>query len=180
MVLVLFAEGFEEIEALTVVDILRRAKIDVITAGVGSKSVIGSHEIKIECDIELSDEFLDKNLSALVLPGGMPGTLNLEKSETVIELIKKAYKEDTLLAAICAAPSVLGKLGLLRGLEATCYPGFEKYLEGAVLSEKGVCQSGKIITGRGMGCSIDFALKILENLKTAEDALRIRSSLQCV
>ncbi|HRT82901.1 MAG TPA: DJ-1/PfpI family protein, partial [Oscillospiraceae bacterium] len=175
-----FAEGFEEIEALTVVDILRRAKIDVITVGVGSKSVIGSHEIKIECDIELSEELLDNNLSAVVLPGGMPGTLNLEKSETVIKLVQKAYKEGTLLAAICAAPSVLGKLGLLRGLEATCYPGFEKHLEGAVLSEKGVCQSGKIITGRGMGCSIDFALKILENLKTAEDALRIRSSLQCV
>ena len=135
MVLVLLAEGFEEIEALTVVDILRRAEVDVKTVGVGSKNISGSHSIKVECDLQLSDEIFNKDISALVLPGGMPGTLNLEKSEAVIKLVKKTHDKNVLIAAICAAPSVLGKLGLLKGHEATCYPGFEKYLEGAAISD---------------------------------------------
>ncbi|NLP47623.1 MAG: DJ-1/PfpI family protein [Clostridiales bacterium] len=180
MVLVLLADGFEEIEALAVVDILRRVDLDVKTVGVGNKKIVGSHDIAIECDLLLTDELLQADLEALVLPGGMPGTLNLERSEKVIKLIKKAYENEILLAAICAAPMVLGKLGLLKGLEATCYPGFEEHLTGATISEKSVVKSGNIITGKGMGCSIEFALKILESLTTAGEAAVMRESLQCM
>ena len=124
MIYVFLANGFEEIEALAVVDVLRRAELDVLTVGVGEDFVIGSHQIPVACDIAEKSLILDEKTEAIVLPGGMPGTLNLEKSETVQNAIDWATKNDKLVCAICAAPSILGHKGLLNGKSATCFPGF--------------------------------------------------------
>ena len=134
MVYLFLADGFEEIEALTPVDLLRRAGVSVKTVGVTGKCVTGSHKIKVEADVTIDEAIRDLSdasveLEMIVLPGGMPGAKNLDESEGVDRFIKEALSRDAYLAAICAAPMVYGKRGLLEGRDATCYPGFEKYLE---------------------------------------------------
>lgn len=178
MVYVFLAPGFEEIEALAVVDVLRRAELDVLTVGVGEDFVIGSHQIPVACDIAEKSLILDEKTEAIVLPGGMPGTLNLEKSETVQNAIDWATKNDKLVCAICAAPSILGHKGLLNGKSATCFPGFEEELFGADISKDYVVKDGSIITARGMGSAIEFGLQIAEVLTSRENAQKIRASLQ--
>lgn len=161
MVYVFLADGFEECEALAPVDILRRGGIDVTTVGVGSKSIKGAHGITVLCDCD-TNCIPKSDLTAVILPGGMPGTLNLEKNETVIEYVKAAAKENRIIGAICAAPSILGHIGLLKGKKATCFGGFEKDLKGAsVDSTLPVVTDGNIVTAYGAGAAFDFGFALL-------------------
>ncbi len=175
MVYVFLAKGFEELEALTPVDVLRRAGVEVKTVGVTGKRVTGSHGISINCDIT-ADEAEFENLDGIILPGGMPGTVNLEKDETVIKFIDYAADNNKIIGAICAAPMILGRKGLLQGKNAVCFTGYEKELTGAhVLDRPAVCDKN-IVTGWGAGGSFDFALLYLETLlgsaETAEKTAR--------
>lgn len=178
MIYVFLANGFEEIEALAVVDVLRRAELQVLTVGVGEDFVIGSHQIPVAADIYERDLVLDKNVDAIVLPGGMPGTLNLEKSAVVQKAVDWAVENNKLICAICAAPSILGHKGLLDGKEATCFPGFEEELFGAHISKDFVVKDGNFITAKGMGSAIEFGLQIAESLTSPAEAKKIRASLQ--
>lgn len=173
MVYIFLADGFEECEALVPLDILRRGGIEVSTVGVTGKSVTGAHGITVTADIDSEEAVID-NLKAVVLPGGMPGTLNLEKSETVQKFIDFAADKGALICAICAAPSVLGHKGLLNGKKATCFPGFEKELYGARFEDVKAVSDGKIITACGAGAAFEFGFKILTALtgdKTAAEQL---------
>lgn len=178
MVYLFLADGFETIEALAVVDMLRRAKINVCTVGVTGKTVMSSHNIPVTADIEV-DEFKPENLEAVVLPGGMPGTLNLEANGTIQQTIDYAVDNNKFVCAICAAPSILGHKGLLKGKEAISFPGFEDDLTGAVISEKYVVTDGRFITARGAGVAVDFGLEIVKQLANEELALKIRETIQC-
>jgi len=168
MVYVFLAEGFEELEALAPVDILRRNKIDVKTVGVTGKTVVSSHGVPVVCDIEIKDAKKNNNIEAVVLPGGMPGTINLENSKEVQSFIDFASKENKLLCAICAAPSILGHKGLLTGKNATCFNGFEKDLLGATVKCQPVVKDGNIITAFGAGGAFQFGFEILKALKGEE------------
>ena len=150
MVYVFLADGFEDIEALAPIDILRRANVDVKTVGVTGKEVTSSHGVTVKADISVSDIKLDSDLELIVLPGGMPGTLNLEASVGVQKAIDFCAANDKYIAAICAAPSILGHKGLLKGKKATCFPGFEKDLVGADACSDLVVIDGKFITGNGL------------------------------
>ncbi len=161
MIYVFLAEGFEEIEALTPVDCLRRAGKTVQTVGVGGSVIMGAHGIPVAADITAEDIQLNEALEMIVLPGGMPGTRNLGKSQAVQDALTYCSGQKRLIAAICAAPSVLGARGLLSGKTATCYPGFEPQLTGCNAVAAPVCQDGNIITGRGPGAAMDFALHLV-------------------
>ena len=179
MIYVFLANGFEEIEALTPVDILRRAGLNVTTVGIGGKKICGSHGISVDADIS-DDMFGDTNPEAVILPGGMPGTLNLDASQTVENALESAEKNDAFICAICAAPMVLGKRGLLKGYRAACYPGFEKYLEGADVADvrkEPVITDGKRITGAGMGVAKEFSLAIAAAISGKETADKIDYSI---
>lgn len=157
---VFLAEGFEEIEGLTVVDILRRAGLEVVTiSNMGKKEITGSHMISVLADA-LYEEVDFSELDGVVLPGGMPGTTNLGSHDGVITVVQSFAKEGKLVAAICAAPSVLGQAGVLQGKKAVCYPGVEDKLEGAEVGYEDVAESGNVITSRGMGTAIPFALRL--------------------
>ncbi len=160
MVYVFLAEGFEEIEALATVDIIRRAEIPVSTVGIGGKFVTGSHGIKVESDI-LPEQIKKDDITAVILPGGMPGSLNLKNSDVVKQTVTYAYNNGKIVAAICAAPIVLGHLGILKGKKATCYSGFENELTGADLKNVPVCVDGNVITAWGAGVAADFAFNII-------------------
>lgn len=176
-VYVFFANGFEEIEGLTVVDILRRGQIETVMVSVtGQRVVMGAHNIPVTMD-GLFEEYDFSDGSLYVLPGGMPGTRHLGEHEALCELLIKAKAEGKKVAAICAAPSVLGQLGLLKGEKATSYPGFEEKLEGAVITLKPVEVSGQITTSRGMGTAIPFALELLAQLKGREIAEEMGKSI---
>ena len=173
MVYMFLAEGFEEIEALSPLDLLRRAGVEIKTVGIGSQTVCGAHGISVLAD--MSDvEMQDFSAEMIILPGGMPGTLNLDASNTVHKAIDEAAQNGSYIAAICAAPSILGTLGLLRGKEAICYPGFEEKLLGAKISENRVVVDDKIITAAGMGVALEFGLALVEILcgKEKSEALR--------
>lgn len=161
MIYMFLADGFEEIEALCPLDLIRRAKLDITTVGIGGKTVCGSHGIKVIADI--ADNELDcRDAEMVILPGGMPGTLNLGNSEICANAVLEAHKKGAFVAAICAAPSVLGKLGLLVGKKAVCFPGFEDELKGAEVLSCGVCRDENIITGAGMGVAFEFGLALVE------------------
>lgn len=178
MVYVMLADGFEEIEALTVVDVLRRANIDVSTVSVtDSKTVTGSHNIPVISDICISDADLN-TADMVVLPGGMPGTNNLYNNKTLEEGLAYRVRNNKWIAAICAAPIILGKRGYLEGLEAVCFPGFEKELAGAAIKNQKVVISNKFITSKGPGTALDFALAIVSILKDEDTAREIRTSMQ--
>lgn len=162
---IFMADGCEEIEGLTVVDIVRRAKMDITMISVnGKREVTSSHGVTFLTDAVAEEVDYDA-LDGIVLPGGMPGTLHLLDHATVNEVIKKFAGEGKLVAAICAAPSVLGAAGILEGRRATCHPGFEEKLTGAATSEDAVVVDGNIITSRGMGTAIPFALEIVRYLR---------------
>ena len=174
MIYMFLADGFEEVEALCPLDLMRRAGLSVTTVGIGKRNIIGAHNIIVTADI--SDNELSLNDTEMIfLPGGMPGTLNLAASKTVIDAIKYADVNDIYIAAICAAPSILGDMGLLHGKEAICYPGFEDRLTGAILSNKKVVRSGKIITAAGMGVALEMGLCIIEALISKDKAEEIRT-----
>lgn len=175
MVYTLLATGFEEIEALTVVDILRRAEIPVKMVSVTDNlNVTGAHGIEVVADCLLSG-IEDGEL--LFLPGGLPGVTNLEASKAVVDLIKKYASTEKYISAICAAPSILGKLGLLNGRKATCYPSFEKYLDGAEYLTEKVVIDGNFITSRGAGTASDLGFKIVSLLKVKELAEKLKSGM---
>lgn len=178
MIYVFIGHGFEEIEALTVVDVLRRAELEVRTVGIGGRQVTGSHGITVVCDIEDLDAS-PESLNMIVLPGGMPGTLTLEKSPVVQSFIDFAADNGKWIAAICAAPSILGHKGLLRDRSAVCFPGYEEQLAGAEISRDYVCVDGRYVTGKGMGVALDFSLKLVELLVSRERAQTLKASLQC-
>lgn len=176
-VCIFFATGYEEIEALTVVDILRRAEIDVDMVSVtGEKTVTSSHNITVEMD-KLFNEVNFENVDMLVLPGGMPGTTNLEAFEPLMNRIDEFYNNGKYVAAICAAPSIFGHRGILKGKTACSYPTFESHLEGAAVSKKAAVVDGNVITGRGMGAAIPFALAILTELKGNEEAEAMKEKI---
>ena len=179
MVYVFLANGFEEMEALAPVDMLRRAGAEVCTVGVGSDIITGAHKIPVKTDITADKIVLNDELEMIVLPGGMPGTTNLEASPDVLGAVDFCADNNRYIAAICAAPSIIGHKGLLEGRYATCFPGYEKDLIGAKHSSRLVAVDGKFITAKGAGCSIKFALKLVELLVSKEKAESIESGMQC-
>lgn len=179
MVYVFLADGFEDIEALAPIDILRRANVEVKTVGVTGKEVTSGHGVTVKTDISVSDIKLDSDLELIVLPGGMPGTLNLEANAGVQKAIDFCAANDKYIAAICAAPSILGHKGLLNGKKAVCFPGFEKDLIGAETCSDLVVKDGEFITGKGPGACIEFGLKLAEILVSADAALKIKAGMQC-
>lgn len=176
-VCVFLADGFEEIEGLTVVDLLRRAGIVVTTVSItGELTIHGAHGIDVQAD-ELFENVSYKEQDMAVLPGGMPGTLHLGAHAGVKSVLEAFYEEKKYLAAICAAPSVLGKYGMLKGRTATSYPGFEEALEGAAYVYDKVAVDEFVITSRGMGTAIAFALKLIEVLLGTEKEKEIREAI---
>ena len=172
MVYLFLAEGFEEIEALTPVDLLRRAGVEVKTIGVGGDVIRGTHGIDVKADINAKDLDVSRtDFDMIILPGGMPGAKNLDESAVVDAFIKKAEKNGSYLAAICAAPMILGKRGILSGKRATCFPGFEKYLTGADFTGGRVESDGNVVTSCGMGAALEFALELCRLIK-GEDAAK--------
>ncbi|WP_297089895.1 DJ-1 family glyoxalase III [uncultured Draconibacterium sp.] len=164
------AEGFEEIEAISIIDVLRRADLDIEIVSMNkTMEVTGSHQITVKADTLFEDLDYD-NIDMIVLPGGMPGAANLKAHSGLREQILNFNDMKKPLAAICAAPMVFGNLGLLKEKQATCYPGFEDELHGAIITGEAVEEAGNIITGKGAGVAIDFALKIVEKFKGKEVA----------
>lgn len=177
MVYIFLADGFEEVEALCPFDLLLRAGVEIKSVGVGGKrEIVGSHGIHILADIT-DTEFSDSKPQMIILPGGMPGTKNLEASKKVKKAIEDAYRSEAFIAAICAAPSILGKMGLLDGKEAVCFPGFEKFLYGARPSDKKVVRSDKIITAAGMGVALPFGLELVSALMGHDEADRLSAQV---
>ena len=170
------AEGFEETEAITPLDLVMRAGADIKTVAIGKqKSVCGAHGIKIEADIFCDEMRLD-DCDGLILPGGGLGTENLFASEIVKNAVEKIYGEGKLVCAICAAPTVLGRMGLLENKSAVCYPGMEDMLHCKETSEKGVVRDGNVITARGMGVSYEFGLEIVKYLYGEECAEKLKNT----
>ena len=171
------ADGFEEVEALTAVDLLRRAGVEVTTVSIsGQLSVTGRSRISVLADT-VFDEAETGMADLLILPGGQPGTSNLMKHEGVAAALKKAAADGRKTAAICAGPTVLGHLGLLKGRKAACYPGCEGGLDGAEVLEEKVVTDGNVITSRGAGTAVPFALALIEALEGREEADRIAESI---
>ena len=161
--LVILANGFEEIEAITILDVLRRAKISTTAAGLSLLSVTGAHGITVQADA-LLDEINADDYEMIVLPGGQPGTRHLGQSEQVVALLQKFASTGKHVAAICAAPMVLAQAGLLNGVQAVCYPGCERNMGQAMVVEQDLCQVDKRITGRGPAVALAFALQLVEVL----------------
>ena len=176
-VCIYLAKGFEEIEALTVVDILRRADIQVDMISItGDLVVEGAHHIKVMADILLEDvDYTNSEMN--ILPGGMPGTIHLEEHKELEKIILDWNQNKKYIGAICAAPRILGKLNLLQGKKATCYPGFEKYLYGAEYVKESVVKSDHIITSRGPGTAMEFALELVRVLKGEKIAADLKTQL---
>lgn len=168
MIYLFLADGFEECEALVPLDILRRANIEVKTVGIGKKEIMGTHDVLITADLNEDQVVLDCNLKGIILPGGMPGTLNLEKNQTVQKAVEYAYNNNLLMASICAAPSILGHKGYLKGKNATSYPSMLKELNEANIIEAPVVCDSNIITSRGAGAAFEFGFEILAYLKDKE------------
>ena len=177
MIYILLANGFEEIEALTVVDVLRRAQIQAVMVSCEEAlEVTGAHNIPVKADMLLSDCRADE-AEMVVLPGGMPGTLNLKYNPSVIALLEEAISKQKRIAAICAAPMVLGTNGWLSGKNATCYPGFEKDLEGAFPSDDRVVVDGNFTTSKGPGTALEFALELVRLLSGEETMHELASGM---
>lgn len=174
---VFFADGCEEIEGLTVVDMLRRAKQEVVSVSVtGSKEIHGSHDIIFQADTMFEETDMAA-FDGVVLPGGLKGTANLAVHAGVLAAVQEFAKAGKLVSAICAAPSVLGQAGILKGKRATCHPGWEEKLTGAATSQESVVIDGNIITSRGMGTAIDFSLAIIQYLADEETVANVRKGI---
>ena len=169
MIAIILANGFEEIEALCPLDMLRRAGLDARLVGISGRIVVGSHGIAVVCDLS-SDEVDPETISLVIFPGGMPGSLNLDQAEFTDTVIESVVRRGGRLAAICAAPLVLGHRGLLDGRRATCYPGFEKELLGATVTDAGVVTDGNITTARGAGVALAFAKELITLISGKEKA----------
>ncbi len=177
MVYVFLANGFEEIEALTPIDMLKRAQIDVLSVSVNKTAeVVGAHGIKVIAD-KVIGEVIFENIDAVILPGGMPGSDNLNANKKVHLLVDEANEKGALICAICAAPYILGEKGLLENKKAVCFPGFEHCLHGAFVQECGCVRDGNIITAKSMGKAIEFSCEIISALKGVETAEKIKNSI---
>lgn len=179
MYYIFLANGFEETEALAPLDIMRRADIEVYTVGVGSKVINGAHNIPVVADVIDCEIAPDKDLEGVILPGGMPGTLNLEKAESVQKFIDFAAENGLLLGAICAAPSILGHKGILDGKRAVCFPGFEEQLGSALVSQDAVVTDGNIITACGAGAALEFGFELIKYISGEAVADHYRKSMLC-
>ncbi len=161
---VFFGTGYEEIEALSVVDVLRRGKVEVEMIGVTGSHVSSSRGITVKMDKVIEDLDFDQ-IDMIVLPGGVPGVKSLQENDLLMDKIKEFSKKQKWIGAICAAPSILGHLSLLENEEATCYPGYENELGCKKIADEGVAVSGKFVTASGAGYSLLFGLKLLEIIK---------------
>jgi 4-methyl-5(b-hydroxyethyl)-thiazole monophosphate biosynthesis len=175
-VLVPLADGCEELEAVTIIDLLRRAGIEVVTAGLKPGIVKAGRGVQLVPDVTL-DIALQEDYDMVVLPGGMPGATHLKDDARIIELLKKMAAAGKYTAAICAAPMVLAEAGLLDGKQATSYPGFLDALFGVTVSTAAVVQDGKVLTSRGPGTAMDFALALVEALDGAEKRQQVEAAL---
>ena len=176
MVYVLLGTGFEEVEAIAPIDLLRRAGIPVLTVGVTGKTVFGGHNIGVEADITI-DEMDLTDLEMIVLPGGLGSVAAARASQPALDALRFAWENGKFVAAICAGPTVLADLGITDGKEATCYPGCEKDMGSAKITGKNCVQDGKLITGMSAGQAIPFALKLIEALKGCKAAEQIASQI---
>ncbi len=174
-VLVILAQGNEEIEALTPVDIMRRAGMDVVVAGLGGRTVASARNVVVFADV--SFDAVTGDFDAVVLPGGNPGASNLCASDKVIEIVKKQFEAERLIAAICAAPTVLDKAGILPNRKYTCFPGVEKKISTGTFVGGEVVVDSNIITGRAMGSAIVFSLAIVEKLRGRAEADRVAEAI---
>ncbi|MCF8009121.1 MAG: DJ-1/PfpI family protein [Halanaerobiales bacterium] len=175
-ILIPLALGFEEIEAVTNIDILRRAEIEVVTCALDSIDVKGSHNITIKADTQIDEIEIDE-FDGILLPGGLPGAENLKNSSKVIEFVKYINKKDGLIAAICAAPIVLEKANVIKDKKVTSYPGFEKYMPSCKYIEKRVVKDGNLITGRGPGVASQFALEVVKYLKSKKEVKQLSETM---
>ena len=169
MVYVLLGTGFEEVEAIAPVDLLRRAGVQVLTVGITGKCVYGSHNIGIEADITL-DEVDLTDLEMVVLPGGLGGVASIRASKEALDVVRFAWENDKYVAAICAGPTVLADLHITDGKKATCYPGCEGGMGNANVVAEACVQDGKVITGASAGCAVKFGLALIKTLKGPEAA----------
>ena len=177
MVYVLLGTGFEEVEAIAPIDLLRRAGIDVLTVGVTGKTVYGSHRIGIEADIAIGQMDLT-NLDMIVLPGGLGGVASARASQEALNALRFAWENGKFVAAICAGPTVLADLGITNGKDATCYPGCESGMGCANMQQgQAVVRDGKLITGTSAGCAIPFALALISALKGADAANAVKDQI---
>ncbi|MCH5208295.1 MAG: DJ-1/PfpI family protein [Oscillospiraceae bacterium] len=179
MVYVFLANGFEETEAIAPIDMLRRAKLDVKTVGIGGVEVTSSHGIPMKADITDKEIELTDKLEMIVLPGGGLGTENLDRSPEVQSAVDFCVKSKIPMGAICAAPSIFGKKGFLKGLKATAFPDYRKYLDGAEIAEQNVITDGLFTTAAGAGVSVDFGLELVKVLKGQQLSDEIRNTIQC-
>ncbi|MCR4690428.1 MAG: DJ-1/PfpI family protein [Lachnospiraceae bacterium] len=174
---IFLADGFETIEGLTVVDLCRRAGVDLVTVSVtDSKRVVTAHRIPLETDLTISELDFD-SLDMIILPGGIPGTPNLEACDQLMQQLNAFYEAGRYISAICAAPRIFGKRGYLKGRKATCFPGVESFLEGADYTGSKLEVADHLITSRGMGTATEFALAIVERLEGADKAKEIASQV---
>ncbi len=178
MIYVFLADGFEEIEALAPVDFLRRAGINTVTVGVTGDVVRGAHGIEVKTEALLNDIVLSDELEGVILPGGMPGATNLDNSPDVQKAIDFCAQKGKIISAICAAPFILGKKGLLNGKRATCFPGFEEFLEGAILTGEGVVKDGNVITAKGAGVAWEFGAEIAATVVGEDKSKNILGAIQ--
>jgi len=171
------AEGFEEVEAITIIDVLRRAGLNIVIVSLTHAHLVtGAHQIKIMADL-LFEEVDYKMGSMIILPGGMPGAKNLDEHLGLRSQILDYHNKGKYLAAICAAPLVFGNLGILKGRRAVCYPGFEAYLKGAAIGNEPFIKDDTIITGRGIGAALEFSLEIVRVLSGEEKATKLRKEM---
>ena len=176
MVYVLLGTGFEEMEAIAPIDLLRRAGISVLTVGVDGKAVTGSHGITVEADITLEQMDLT-DLEMILLPGGLGGVATARSSQPALDALRFAYENGKFVAAICAGPTVLAELGIIGDRQATCYPGCENGMADATVVEAACVTDGQLITGASAGCAIPFALALIEALKGKDEADRIAKQI---
>jgi 4-methyl-5(b-hydroxyethyl)-thiazole monophosphate biosynthesis len=176
MVYIMLGTGFEEIEALAPVDLLRRAGVEVMTVGINGKTVYGGHGIGVETDI-LIDQMDLTEMEMIVLPGGLGGVASIRESAETLNAVRFAYENGCYVAAICAGPTVLADLGITDGRTATCYPGQKGNMGSAILEDVAAVRDGKIITGASAGCAVEFALALVEALKGAQAAQVIRNQI---
>lgn len=173
-----FADGSEEVELLAVVDVLMRGGQEVKLVSVtGQRDVVSAHGIRIQADLEFSEADLS-DADLLFLPGGMPGTKNLSSHEGLLKALRDACDQNKRIGAICAAPSILGTLGLLEGKRATCFPGYESKLNGAAYTRQGVVTDGNITTARGLGFALDMGLELLKLLSDESQSQKIKEAIQ--
>lgn len=176
MVYVMLGTGFEEIEALAPLDLMRRAGIEVLTVGINGKIVSGGRGIGVQADITVEEMDLT-DLEMIVLPGGLGGVASIRASAQTLDAVRFAYENDRFVAAICAGPTVLADLGITVGRHATCFPGQACNMKNAILEEKAFVRDGKIITGASAGCAVEFGLALIEALRGAEASEQIRKQI---